>query len=128
MIQWKILSWKCTLDVSDEVSQHKIDKDIVYFGRHLNGHSRHYRQTIMLSTFADAGWNSGTCLHWIRFEIVFANFFLHNTIWIYLRNYILSISSDSSTPQIFCMAVSRHLNPLRSRMPMLGLEVSYREV
>lgn len=76
MIQWNFSSWKCMLDVADEVSKHKNDKNIVYYCRHLNGHARHYRQTIMLSTFADAGWNSGTCMRQIRFtyDSIFTSF------------------------------------------------------
>lgn len=76
MIRWNFSSWKCMLDVADEVSKHKNDKNIVYHCRHLNGHSRHYRQTIMLSTFADAGWNSETCMREIRFtyDSIFTSF------------------------------------------------------
>jgi hypothetical protein len=64
------------LDVADEVSKHKNDKNIVYYCRHLNGHARHYCQTIMLSTFADAGWNSGTCMRQIGFtyDSIFTSF------------------------------------------------------
>lgn len=86
-IRWNFSSWKCMLDVADEVSKHKIDKDVVYYGRHLNGHSRHYRQTIMLSTFADAGWNSGTCMHQIRFTY---DSYLHVLLLIEFAKYWLN--------------------------------------